>query len=320
MTARSHSTGFALLLVLWTLVMLSTIAFTLAASVQTEVRASQDSWNVLQAERLAKSGQEIAMYLESSRSIATSGEDLSGLPVEPIVPWMQYRVTLKTGEVNLYLEGENGKFDLAAAGEGGAAAFLNSWTREGIRSQKIAASIADWMDPDDEPRPSGAEFYAYAKRGYRPRNGELGLADLPLIDGLDRVELGPTIDESAGAPSVRVSLSEVIALVPAGRSINPNYAPPEVLHSLSGMNAGLVSRILDMRTKEIFANAQDFRQRLGLPLDSPLLTQVIFDRGAAPAIRSVAHVDKVVRVERSVRRRTFFGNTVILTQRHLSTS
>src|SRR5262245_44254198 len=60
-----RSSGFALLLVLWTLVILSTLALTLAASVGTEVHVSQEAWNELQAERLANAGHEIVAYLQT---------------------------------------------------------------------------------------------------------------------------------------------------------------------------------------------------------------------------------------------------------------
>src|SRR5262245_54556654 len=111
---RQDTQGFALPLVLWTLAMLSVIALSLAASVGTEVRASQNSWNELQAERLAKSGHEISAYLEG-RGLGTNGEDLAGLPVEPLIPLLSYRVKLDVGTVDVVLEGENSKFDLSAA-------------------------------------------------------------------------------------------------------------------------------------------------------------------------------------------------------------
>src|SRR5258706_1858645 len=85
--------GFALLLVLWTLVVLSTVALTLAATVGMEVRASQDSWSELQAERLAKSGHDLADYLQT-RGLGTTGENLTGLPAEQIIPHFSYRVRL----------------------------------------------------------------------------------------------------------------------------------------------------------------------------------------------------------------------------------
>src|SRR5262245_39762517 len=116
MRRLSVSSGFALLLVLWTLVVLSTVALMFAASVGTEIRSGQQSWNSLQGERLATSGHEFATYLET-RSLGTSSEDLSGLPVSPLIAGMTYRVTLDRGTVDLVLEGENRSVDLNSAGE-----------------------------------------------------------------------------------------------------------------------------------------------------------------------------------------------------------
>src|SRR4051812_18528327 len=65
MTTRKPSRGFALLLVLWTLVTLSAVALALAATAGTEIRLTQGSWDDLQAERLAKAGHDFGSYLET---------------------------------------------------------------------------------------------------------------------------------------------------------------------------------------------------------------------------------------------------------------
>src|SRR5262245_5662875 len=116
MKTFSGAAGFALLLVLWTLVVLSTVALMFAASVGTEIRAGQESWNTLQAERLAKAGHELANYLES-RSLGSSSEDFTGLPVETVVSGMTYRINFGIGTVDLVFDGENRSLDLTAAGE-----------------------------------------------------------------------------------------------------------------------------------------------------------------------------------------------------------
>src|SRR5438093_1875005 len=182
---RTHqaSSGFALLLVFSTLVMLSAIALTLAAAVGTEVRVAQDSWNVLQAERLAKSGHEVAAYLES-RVLGSTTEDLAGLPVAPVIAGIRYRVTCEAGTTGIVLEVANGKLDVTSAKEDEVAAFFAAWTGDSDRGRQIAAAIADWIDYDDEIRPFGAEAESYLNRGYRPRNGPLGSADLHLIQGI----------------------------------------------------------------------------------------------------------------------------------------
>src|SRR5262245_12326403 len=127
MRIHQPSSGFALLLALSTLAMLSAVALTLAATAGTEVRVAQDSWNTLQAECLAKSGYEVATYLESRRLGATD-EDLTSLPVAPVVTGMTYRVSFDAGTTDIILEGENGKFDLTSAKEEEVAAFFALWT------------------------------------------------------------------------------------------------------------------------------------------------------------------------------------------------
>jgi type II secretory pathway component PulK len=295
--------------------MLSVIALSLAASVGTEVRASQNSWNELQADRLAKSGHEISAYLEV-RGLGTTGEDLAGLPVEPLIPRLSYQVTLDAGTVDIVLEGENGRFDFGAASEDTAAAFLAAWTGQSGRSREIAAALADWNDSDDEARPFGAESANYLSRGYKPRNGTLGMADLLLINGLQRSDF---VEGIAGdrTGSVRSSLAHLIAAVPAGNKVNPNYAPQSVLQSLPGMTSLMLSNILELRQHSIFSSAQDFMERTGLTADSLLLKQLAFDRGIAPAILTIAHLrdSKQTRRERRVGRMRSSNQFLALVER-----
>ena len=299
-TEKQPSSGFALLLVLWTLVILSAVALTLAASAGTEVRVSQDSWNDLQAERLAQSGHDFARYLET-RMIGTTGENLTGLPLQSIVPGLKYRVVLDRATIDLTFEGENGKFDLLSADEATSAAFWSMWTGDAQRGQEIAASIADWEDADDTPRAAGGESESYSGRGYLPRNSGLGSADLPLIKGITVEDLAPGVTELNGAPALREGLLKFVSVVPTGNALNVNYASPAVLQTIPDMTPAIFNSILQMREQSIFRNAQDFRDRLGLASDSVLLKRTAFDRGIAPAVRSIARTGASTRV-RSERR------------------
>jgi type II secretory pathway component PulK len=300
MTQERASSGFALLLVLWTLVILSAVALTFAASASTEVRASQDSWNDLQTERLAKSGHDFASYLET-RMIGATNENLAGLPVQSIVAGLKYRVLLDGGTIDLIFEGENGKFDLLSANEAAAGSFWTMWTGDAERGQEIAAAIADWEDSDDTPRSYGAEAESYSGRGYSPRNGGLGSADLSLIKGISAEDLTPAVTELNGVPAIRQGLLSFISIVPTGNNVNVNYASPNLLRLLPNMTPEILAAILNMREQAIFKNAQDFRDRLGLSSDSALLNRIAFDRGATPAILSIARIGTSIRV-RSERR------------------
>jgi type II secretory pathway component PulK len=283
-----RTSGFAVVLVLWTLVLLSTIALTLASTVGTETKAAQDLWNDLQAERLAISGHQFEEYLET-RGLGVSTEDLTGLPVDPLVPGYRYRVRLDSGTIDFLLEGENGKIDLVSADEETLIRFFTAWTGDAARGRRISDSILDWTDPDDSPRPLGAEAAAYAGNGYLPRNASLGAADLFLIKGLMPTDFFPsTIESDGGAVILRNGLSGVTTTVPVGRGVNPNYASTVVLQSVPGMTSHLLETILALRTTSTFKNQEDFRQRTGVATDASVLNRLVFDRGTAPATLSIA--------------------------------
>ncbi len=295
------SSGFALLLVLWTLAILSTIALTLAAAVGTEVHAGQEAWNELQAERLAKSGHEMAAYL-GTRAVGTANEDLVGLKVEPVIPGLKYRAAFDIGTVDIVFEGENAKFNLTTATEEETARFFTVWTGDAIRGREIAASIADWMDSDDDPRPLGGEAAQYLSRGYAPRNSTLGAADLLLVKGMRSEDFLPSMSESETL-GVRRSLTWAISSVPSGNGVNPNYALPIVLRSLPSMTPETLNRILEGRQRSVFTNIQDFRNRVGIAEDSTLLSHLTFSREPAPSILAICRLNSstVIRTERRTR-------------------
>jgi general secretion pathway protein K len=295
MKARSVSSGFALLLVLWTLVMLSAVALALAGTAGTEVRVSQDSWNNLQAERLAHSGHDFETYLKT-RGIGTPAEDFDGLTVQPIVSGLKYRITLDVGTIDLSLEGENGKIDLSSADEDLITALFTTWTDDSNRAHEITASIADWVDPDDNPRPLGGESESYAGRGYTPRNSGLGSADLFLIKGMKPEDFVPAIARSDEKLSIRRPLSGFLTSVHTGNAINPNYSSRLVMQCLPGVTTQLVDSIIEQRQHSVFTSVRDFRDRTGLEQDSTLLKYFVFDRGTAPAVVSVGRLLHSTRV------------------------
>ena len=72
---------------------------------------------------------------------------------------------------------------------------------------EIADAIVDWVDPDDNPRPSGAESSDYSDKGYRAKNGPLNSMDElllvkgvtpQLLYGTDRNRNGQDDDDGGG--------------------------------------------------------------------------------------------------------------------------
>ncbi|WP_254510038.1 type II secretion system minor pseudopilin [Anatilimnocola floriformis] len=73
---------------------------------------------------------------------------------------------------------------LEAQQEGAAVQLLMSLPR---MTEEVANAILDWLDPDDEPRPLGAEvdYYSGLTPPYRPKNGPLdSVEELLLVRGI----------------------------------------------------------------------------------------------------------------------------------------
>lgn len=92
----------------------------------------------------------------------------------------------------------------------------------------LVDAIVDWVDADDNTRPSGAEAAEYSDLGYRPKNGPLNSLDelllvkgmtVTLLYGNDRNRNGLPDDGAEGAPVDR-GLSEYLTVW--GRELNTN--------------------------------------------------------------------------------------------------
>jgi len=100
-------------------------------------------------------------------------------------------------------------------------------------ADSVAAAILDWRDPDDLPRPTGAEASWYRSRGLSlPRNGPIAAAgELAMIRGVSGLPLG---DTSLGVEPGRVPI---------------NLAPLAVVGALPGIGPELLARIRDRRRR-----------------------------------------------------------------------
>jgi general secretion pathway protein K len=293
------SSGIALIAVMAALMVLSAIALGLAASVQTEARIDSADWDGLQAEELARSGQEFASFLEA-RGLRKTPDFMAGLPFEAVIPGFHYRAQAPSGVVDIYFEADSGKLDLTSAPAELLSNFFTLWTGDFAKAQVITDAIQDWRDPDNEPHPNGGEAAYYAPIGYGPRNGILGLADGPLIRGLDfdDFRLKPS---QKNAAALREGLDAYITSAGRASWINPNFASELVLRSVPGLNEGEVAAILSLRADRPFEDDNDFRSRLGISSNSQALLYLNLSRGAA-AVSSISRLRRgdLTRSERRV--------------------
>src|SRR5262245_61052577 len=235
-TDEHSSAGVALLAVMTALVVLSAVAVTLAVSVQTEARIDNTELDGLQAEELARSGQEIATYLQA-RGLTTNHDFLAGLPFEAVVPGFHYRVPTPSGTVDIYFEGDSGKINPRTAPPELINSFFTLWTGDSARAQVITDSIADWCDVDNDARPNGAEAPFYASLNIAPRNTAMGIADLPFIRGMTANDFQLKLRQMGQQNEIRPSVDSYLTDSPTGPAINVNFAPELMLRAIPGLSA-----------------------------------------------------------------------------------
>ena len=259
--ARSEA-GFALAIVLWTVAITSIVGLTLAASIQSEVRVAIAQRESLRAELLAESGLEFADYL-ANRGLGAPNEDLAGLPVRAITSGFHYRGDLAGGEIDLYLEGEDGKIGLSFAPKEIVEPFFAVWRGEPARGAQIAAAIEDWRDTDDEQSLFGAEALSYSGLGYTPRNAAFGPADPLLLRGLSAEDFMDQVIEETGRIVIRPGLDAFVTTDPVPSGINPNLAAKRVLMAIPGMSESVADAIVAARERTFFTSVDQLSQAVG---------------------------------------------------------
>jgi len=119
---------------------------------------------------------------------------------------------------------------------------------------EVMDAILDWLDPDDQRRPLGAEreYYMALKRPYPPKNGPLdSLGEMLLIKGIDSSIFYGT-DQREGVRNYLTIYSD--------RKININTASLPILLSLSAqVDKTMAQAVLDSRREKPFRSPEDLR-------------------------------------------------------------
>ncbi|MGD0961807.1 MAG: type II secretion system protein GspK [Methylomonas sp.] len=173
--------GFALIIVLWILTLLSLMAGSFALSMRRDNSVSLALKNNAQALSLTESGLGLALYM-----MQNPNPDLRWL-----VDGTVYQILRADGvRIRIKVISESGKIDINTASDKLLAAVIQWITPDMWAQQKLLNSILDWRDADDEPRPQGAEKIQYQDAGlpYSPSNNAFqSLEELQLILGMDPI-------------------------------------------------------------------------------------------------------------------------------------
>lgn len=160
----TRKTGSALVIVLWFVMLMTTVAVVTAKMAILESRISQIASERIRCRWAARAGVETAwaLLLADDRASDTKLDNWSQNDAELVdVPLYGCRFTVKVMD-------ESSKLNINTAPET-QLAYLPDMTED------ILNSILDWRDTDDETRPNGAEagYYLTLPNAYYCRNGSL---------------------------------------------------------------------------------------------------------------------------------------------------
>ncbi len=211
-TPQPH--GMVLVIVLWIVTLLAVMAGAFAYSMRVETRLATGAVERAQARALAEAGVAYALAWqrdpESQRNWPANGD------------WRDWRF----GEhrVRISIEDAAGRINLNKADPRMLQQVLrNLGVAEGDL-ERLVAAIDDWRDPDDEPRPQGAESAAYQAAGrVGPKNAPFeSVEELQQVLGLD--------------PEIARRLAAQATVATRISGINPLLATVATLQAVTGLN------------------------------------------------------------------------------------
>ena len=224
-----RSRGFALLIVLWTLVLIAFIVAHLTASGRIEIRIARN----LVADAVAEAADDGAIYAAIFNQLEPNPDQrwpLNGQARE---------LTIGNSRVMVQLEDEAGWINPSTASADLLEALLRTTGSDPESARRLAAAIGEWVGSAPAPRPQNAQLADYRAAGldYGPPGepletlDELGrvLGMTPAVLAAIRPHLtlfGPPQPNPASADPVVVA---ALAGMAQAAPVSPNQPPPDVL-------------------------------------------------------------------------------------------
>jgi general secretion pathway protein K len=228
---RRRSRGFALLIVLWTLVLIAFVVAHITASGRTEVRIAENLVDNAVA-RAAADGAISAAIFNLSNPRPEQRWPLDGAP-RPLA--------VGNSRIALRLEDEASRINPNLASPQLLQALLQTLGANPQIAQRLAGAIAEWVGTAQDPRPPEAvlAYYRAAGLDYQPPGAALeSLDELGRVLGVTPAVLAalrPHLSLYAPAePSPRgtdpVVLAALAAVAPAGDATAPSVpTPPDIV-------------------------------------------------------------------------------------------
>jgi len=240
MKGTGSDRGVALLLVLWALVLLGTLALGFSWSMRTEALAARNGID------------EVRAYFQSRTGVNRAVAMLASLPADNV---LAASIAGEDGDASyeVRVESESGKVDVNLVGEEALLEILKKGGLPEEAAEGVRDAILDWRDEDDVPRARGAEHGEYERRTepITPRNGRIrGIGELMHVMGVTK-------------EFHEAFLSRVFTVHGKSAQLNFLRAPEIVLRSLPGVSAEAADRIVAGRREEPPISAANLAAMVG---------------------------------------------------------
>lgn len=256
--------GIALVLVLWMVVLLAVIAGALGTTSRSGVAMITNLRQEHQARALVEAGLRFMMLQLAWRNLPV--EDNPWPADGRLHPW-----DFAGQRIWIGAQPENARLGLNVVDEKQLGRLLQALGLPDEQAEALRDAILDWRDADDGRRPQGAEDEDYRAAG-RP----LGARDgpFPAVEELRQV-LGMN-------DAIYARLAPMLTLYNGQRTVNPAFAPRELLLSAPGMDETLVDQYLA---------ARDQARRQGEPVPPPPAGGAVLRMIQGTSYRVFAEVD-----------------------------
>ena len=257
--------GFALVAVLWMLILISALAVGAATTSQTEVRLATNVVAIAHARHLAYGG-----ILHAAKQLIESRDRLQrcldGRPFGSLV--------LDESDVVFTVRDEAGKVDLNEAPRPLLRGLFVAAGQAPQSANSLADAVLDWRDGDHQARRDGAEDgdYRAAQRGYGAKDARFeSIFELLSVLGM--------------TPDLFDIIHDAITVHSRVPTIDPRSAPVLALAAVPGFDAELAQQYVDLRDQ--MANCTSLPPPPPLPAAAPYLR-------ASPGLSYTLIADAVV--------------------------
>ena len=209
-----HQNGFALMVVIIVMLLVSVLASQLIMLVRTELKIAANAKARAAGLFLAEAGINLSIFRLKDKPLEIKDE-----ADENFIEACLYEDYLPTGKITCYAVSETGKIDLNKSPQRLLELFLEYHGLDSDQVVTVVDSLLDWRDSDNLHRSSGAEKETYEELEppYIPRNGDIvDPAEFFLVHGTDML-VGRFVPE------------EVFTVHNTKKKINFNHLTPAML-------------------------------------------------------------------------------------------